>query len=161
MKLLGAFLISFLLFSSSLCAQVHYGTFASCEVFLNVITRHDSAFLLVNTHSKTSQIARQPRLLIRFFNDSSLSLKGVLVHSDAVSHTIGVAGIGLPYEEFVSNAEFYLTRKQIEMLPLGIMKLRLDMYPNIHNKSWFFDRVGRHLYRQYKGSGSDSFEKEF
>ena len=112
--------------------------------------------------SENKKMADKPKLLLRFANDTMISLDGTLLSSTSQSdgaYMIGNVAIASNY--FIKEAKFPLTKEQMELFKEGIKKLRLNTSPRFHEKEWRRDKIGKLLYKKYKESSGNSFEDNF
>lgn len=116
----------------------------------------------------STRIADEPKILIRFFNDSTILLSGTSHH--ASKETYGAVGIpvgstiinsALTYN--VTYADFHLTKEQFLFFYYGIKKVRLNTTPTFYEKEWGHDRIGNKLFMQYVNNrkNNNSFEDGF
>lgn len=145
-------------------AQASYGdiVFGDYNVKINVSTENDSVFLSLIMTSENKKMAYKPKLLLRFVNDTMISLDGTLLSSTSQSdgaYMIGNVAIASNY--FITEAKFPITKEQMELFKEGIKKLRLNTSPKFHEKEWRRDKIGKLLYKKYKESSGNSFEDNF
>ena len=145
-------------------AQASYGdiVFGDYNVKINVSTENDSVFLSLIMTSENKKMADKPKLLLRFVNDTMISLDGTLLSSTSQSdgaYMIGNVAIASNY--FITEAKFPITKEQMELFKEGIKKLRLNTSPKFHEKEWRKDKIGKTLYKKYKESSGNSFEDDF
>ena len=83
-------------------AQASYGdiVFGDYNVKINVSTENDSVFLSLIMTSENKKMADKPKLLLRFVNDTMISLDGTLLSSTSQSdgaYMIGNVAIASNY----------------------------------------------------------------
>lgn len=158
------FSLFFFCFSLCLNAQVSYGnaTWGTYYMQINVVTENDSVFLNMTFTSEDRKITDHPKLLLRFMDDSLISLEGVNVSS--VQKNEGgliVHGLLLSSDYFISEAKFPISKEQISLFGKGVKKLRLNTSPKIHEKGWKRDKIGKKIYEAYLKCSPNSFVDGF
>ena len=158
------FSLFFFCFSLCLNAQVSYGnaTWGTYYMQINVVTENDSVFLNMTFTSEDRKITDHPKLLLRFMDDSMISLEGVNVSS--VQKNEGgliVYGLLLSSDYFISEAKFPISKEQISLFGKGVKKLRLNTSPKIHEKGWKIDKIGKKIYEAYLKCSPNSFVDGF
>lgn len=157
-------LILFLVISSHTFSQVSYGdlNWGSYNVKVNVSTENDSIFLNITYTDYHNKIVDTPKLLIRFMDDSTISLDGNLL--DTSNKTYGgvvVSGVILSANHFISEIKFPILKEQMNLFNLGVKKLRLNTSPKYHEKEWKRDKIGKKLYEAFINRSNNSFEDDF
>ena len=135
------FSLFFFCFSLCLNAQVSYGnaTWGTYYMQINVVTENDSVFLNMTFTSEDRKITDHPKLLLRFMDDSMISLEGVNVSS--VQKNEGgliVYGLLLSSDYFISEAKFPISKEQISLFGKGVKK---SLIPQHYNLTLFISSV--------------------
>ena len=145
-------------------AQVSYGDnfLVDYNVKINLSTENDSTFLTLILTSERLKMSDSPKLLLRFMDDSVLSLDGYMQGSTNKSGgAVMIGNTAVAINHFITEAKFPITKDQIEQFSKGIKKLRLNTSPKYHEKEWRKDKIGKKLFAKYKESSSNSFEDNF
>ena len=164
--LLGMFAMLFSLISYS---QVHWGgELSSYRMDVSLSAKGDSAILRIKyTSEGSSEINDNPRLLLKFYNDSIIDLSGIklqakTVKGDGVVIPIGSISYVATDDLKVSEASFTLSEGQAKLFSLGLKKFRMKTMKSYYEKEWKRDRVGKMLYEQYNNSkNTDKFREDF
>ncbi|MCR5362756.1 MAG: hypothetical protein K6E73_12235 [Bacteroidales bacterium] len=150
-----------LCFGTYVVAQVSYGGI-TYNMKINVVTEDDSIFLHVIFKSENKKISDDPKLLIRFMDDTMISLEGKSLGSTQGSDgAVVISGVIIPDNYSISEAKFPISREQITKFGNGVKKLRLNTSPKFHEREWDKDKIGEKIYKSYLKSSSNSFEDGF
>lgn len=158
-----------MLFSIISFSQVHWGgDLASYRMDVSLSAKGDSAVLKVKyTSEGSSEINDNPRLLLKFNNDSIIDLSGIklqakTIKGDGVVIPIGSISYVASDDLKVSEASFTLSEGQAKLFSLGLKKFRIKTMKSYYEKEWSRDRVGKTLYEQYNNSKNcDNFRENF
>ncbi len=163
---MNRFILSFifLVLSSYAFSQASYGDnfFVDYNVKINVSTENDSTYLTLILKSEKLKMSDSPKLLIRFMDDSTISLEGKsLGTSNKTDGGVVISGIILSSDYYISEAKFPISKEQMNHFKVGVKKLRLNTSPKYHEKEWKQDKIGKKLYDAYMSSSDNSFEDNF
>ena len=86
---------------------------------------------------------------MRTFNDEVITLSGVVIGNGSQSAGIVSGNIVIPVTEISSTVQFKVTPDQFESIKSGIAKIRLDMTPMNHERTFKKDKIGKKLYQFY------------
>lgn len=86
---------------------------------------------------------------IRTFNDVVITLTGTAIGNGSQSAGIVSGNIIIPVTEISSTAQFIVSPEQFESIKNGIAKIRLDMTPMNHERTFKKDKIGMKLYQFY------------
>jgi hypothetical protein len=130
-------------------AQVRYLDDSNTSINMGIEAKAKSAYLNLETFSRTSQIQSDPYVVITFMNDSVINLTGKgrndnIMHSDDQGH--GFAN------RFNSKARFIISPAQAEMFKAGVKSLMIRMVPTAFYHEWAIDEIGLPLYTRYTTS---------
>lgn len=154
----------FVILSSYVYSQVSYGdtTWGNYNMKINVATENDSIFLTLTYTHHQNKLLDTPKLLLRFMDESTLSLEGELFSTSNKNYGgIVVSGILVSSDYYISEAKFSISKEQMNHFKVGVKKLRLNTSPKYHEKEWKRDKIGAILYDAYIKSSGNSFEDNF
>ena len=141
----------------------------SAEFKFTIEMRSDSVFLIVNVISPDVKIMEDAKMLIKFYDNSIIKLTGERKDVGLLTSVSGsVFGVnGQTYggttstNSYFSQAEFPISKADIEKFKNGIKKIRINTSPDIHTKQWNKDKIGEKLFNQFSTLMSNSFEDNF
>lgn len=140
--------------SSSLAAQtVGYSYKAlsaeGCRVRYSVARQDTAYYITATVWSDRLTFLSEPTMKVRTFNDEVITFTGKAIGSKSQSVGIVSANIVIPITEISSTAQFKVTPAQFESLKSGVAKVRLDMTPMNHERTFKKDKIGKKLYQFY------------
>ena len=130
-------------------AQVRFIDDSNTSINMDIEAKSKSAFLLLETYSRTNQIQPDPYVVITLMNDSVMKLTGAgrndnIMHNDDQGH--GFA------DRFKSKARFIISPAQAEMFKTGVKSIMIRMVPTAFYHEWTTDEIGQPLYARYAKS---------
>ena len=142
------------LVSSSLTAQTVGYTYKAlaaegCNMKYSVSKQDSSYYIIATVRSDRMTFLSEPTMKVRTFNDEVITLKGVAIGNGSQSAGIVSGNIVIPVTEISSTAQFKVTPEQFERIKSGIAKVRLDMTPMNHERTFKKDKIGKKLYQFY------------
>ena len=118
------------------------------DVNFSFLERDNKIYLSINFDSYFNSFPEQSQVLMRFFDDSVLQLDGVRIQKDQTRE----GGWLIKNDMFHSTAEYIIKKEEIESFKIGIKKIRVITVPNILEKSYKKDKLGKKLYKLYTES---------
>lgn len=142
------------LVSSNLIAQTVGYTYKvlaaeGCNMKYSVAKQDTSYYIIATVRSDRMTFLSEPTMKVRTFNDEVLSFTGVVIGNGSQSAGIVSGNIVIPVTEISSTAQFKVTPEQFESIKSGIAKVRLDMTPMNHERTFKKDKIGKKLYQFY------------
>ena len=142
------------LLSSNLTAQTVGYTYKAlaaegCNMKYSVAKQDTSYYIIATVRSDRMTFLSEPTMKVRTFNDEVLSFTGVVIGNGSQSAGIVSGNIVIPVTEISSTAQFKVTPEQFESIKSGIAKVRLDMTPMNHERTFKKDKIGKKLYQFY------------
>ena len=130
-------------------AQVRFIDDSNTSINMDIEAKSKSAFLHLETYSRTNQIQPDPYVVITLMNDSVMKLTGAgrndnIMHNDDQGH--GFA------DRFKSKARFIISPAQAEMFKTGVKSIMIRMVPTAFYHEWTTDEIGLPLYERYATS---------
>jgi hypothetical protein len=138
-------------------AQVRYLDDSNTSINMDIEAKSKSAFLLLETFSRNSQIQPDPYVVITFMNDSVMKLTG-RGRNDNIMHDAD-QGHGFA-DRFNSKARFILSPAQAEMFKTGVKSIMIRMVPTAFYHEWTVDEIGQPLYARYTKSKENVMFKQ-
>jgi hypothetical protein len=138
-------------------AQVRFLDDSNTSINIDIEAKSKSAFLLLETFSRNSQIQPDPYVVITFMNDSVMKLTG-RGHNDNLMHSAD-QGHGFA-DRFNSKARFILSPTQAEMFKTGVKSIMIRMVPTAFYHEWTTDEIGQPLYARYAKSKENVMFKQ-
>ena len=120
-----------------------------CNVKYSVTKQGASYYIIVTVRSDRMRFLNEPTMKIRTFNNEVITLSGVLLSNESESTGVVVSNIVIPVTEISSTAQFKVSREQFYSIKKGVAKVRLDMTPMNHERTFKKDKIGRELYQFY------------
>lgn len=130
-------------------AQVRFLDDSNTSINMDIEAKSKSAFLLLETFSRNSQIQPDPYVVITFMNDSVMKLTG-RGQNDNIMHGAD-QGHGFA-NRFNSKARFIISPAQAEMFKTGVKSIMIRMVPTAFYHEWATDEIGLPLYTRYATS---------
>lgn len=130
-------------------AQVRFLDDSNTSINMDIEAKSKSAFLLLETFSRTNQIQPDPYVVITFMNDSVMKLTG-RGQNDNIMHGAD-QGHGFA-NRFNSKARFIISPAQAEMFKTGVKSIMIRMVPTAFYHEWATDEIGLPLYTRYATS---------
>ena len=127
-------------------AQVHFSEDPKTNLNMDIVAKSESAFLLIQTFSRSNQILPDAYVVIRFMNDSVVTLTGRVINDNKMIDSD--AGHGFA-DRFNSTARLMISPTQAELFKEGIKSLMIRMTPNAFFHEWTEDEIGKPLYARY------------
>lgn len=127
-------------------AQVHFSEDPKTNLNMDIEAKSESAFLLIQTFSRSNQILPDAYVVIRFMNDSVVTLTGRVINDNKMIDSD--AGHGFA-DRFNSTARLMISPAQAELFKEGIKSLMIRMTPNAFFHEWTEDEIGKPLYARY------------
>ena len=124
------------------------GTYRNDYVSFYFLERDGNQYLMAALESDACSFPEKAQILIRFFDDSVLTVDGECKAKDQ-THDGGLFGAG---DAFQSTAEFPIKVEDIERFKGGVQKIRVTTVPNMLENSYKKDKIGKKLYDEYKKS---------
>lgn len=142
------------LVSSNLTAQTVGYTYRAlaaegCNMKYSVSKQDSSYYIIATVRSDRMTFLSEPTMKVRTFNDEVITLKGVAIGNGSQSAGIVSGNIVIPVTEISSTAQFKVTPEQFESIKSGVAKVRLDMTPMNHERTFKKDKIGKKLYQFY------------
>lgn len=143
------------LVSSNLTAQTVGYTYKAlaaegCNMKYSV-AKQDSSYYIIATVRSSDRMTflSNPTMKVRTFNDEVITLTGTAIGNGSQSAGIVSGNIIIPVTEISSTAQFKVSPEQFESIKSGIAKIRLDMTPMNHERTFKKDKIGKKLYQFY------------
>lgn len=130
-------------------AQVRFLDDSNTSINMDIEAKSNSAFLQLETFSRTNQIQPDPYVVITFMNDSVMKLTG-RGQNDNIMHSAD-QGHGFA-NRFNSKARFIISPAQAEMFKTGVKSIMIRMVPTAFYHEWATDEIGLPLYTRYATS---------
>ena len=142
------------LVSSNLTAQTVGYTYKAlaaegCNMKYSVAKQDTAYYIIATVRSDRMTFLSEPTMKMRTFNDEVITLSGVVIGNGSQSAGIVSGNIVIPVTEISSTAQFKVTPEQFESIKSGIAKVRLDMTPMNHERTFKKDKIGKKLYQFY------------
>ena len=142
------------LVSSNLTAQTVGYTYKAlaaegCTMKYSVAKQDTSYYIIATVRSDRMTFLSEPTMKVRTFNDEVITLTGTTIGNGSQSAGIVSGNIIIPVTEISSTAQFKVTPDQFESIKSGIAKVRLDMTPMNHERTFKKDKIGKKLYQFY------------
>ena len=142
------------LVSSNLTAQTVGYTYKAlaaegCNMKYSVSKQDSSYYIIATVRSDRMTFLSEPTMKVCTFNDEVITLKGVAIGNGSQSAGIVSGNIVIPVTEISSTAQFKVTPEQFESIKSGVAKVRLDMTPMNHERTFKKDKIGKKLYQFY------------
>ena len=142
------------LVSSDLTAQTVGYTYKAlaaegCNMKYSVAKQDTAYYIIATVRSDRMTFLSEPTMKMRTFNDEVITLSGVVIGNGSQSAGIVSGNIVIPVTEISSTAQFKVTPEQFESIKSGIAKVRLDMTPMNHERTFKKDKIGKKLYQFY------------
>ena len=146
--------IAFCLVTLNLTAQTVGYTYKAlaaegCNVKYSVSKQDSSYYIIATVRSDRMSFLSEPTMKVRTFNDEVITLNGVAIGNGSQSRGIISGNVVIPITEITSTAQFEVTPEQFESINSGIAKVRLDMTPMNHERTFKKDKIGKKLYQFY------------
>ena len=137
------------LVSSNLTAQTVGYTYKAlaaegCTMKYSVAKQDTAYYIIATVRSDRMTFLSEPTMKVRTFDDEVITLTGTVIGNGIVS-----GNIIIPVTEISSTAQFKVSPKQFESIKSGIAKIRLDMTPMNHERTFKKDKIGKKLYQFY------------
>ena len=144
----------FCLISSHLIAQTVGYTYKplaaeGCSMKYSVAKQDTSYYIIATVQSDRMRFLSEPQMKVRTYNDEVLTFSGVVIGNGSESAGIVSSNIVIPVTEISSTAQFKVSPKHFERIKNGIAKIRLDMTPMNHERTFKKDKIGKKLYQFY------------
>lgn len=120
-----------------------------CRMQYSVAKQDTSYYIIATVSSDRMRFLKEPQMRIRTFNNIVLSLGGTTLDNRDETAGVIVGNIVIPVTEIHSSAQFPITPSQFEELKNGISKIRLDMTPMNHERTFDKDKIGKKIYKFY------------
>ena len=114
-----------------------------------MVKQDSSYFIIATVRSDRMRFLNDPTMKIRTFNDSVITLSGVLIGNGSRTTGVVSGNVVIPVTEINSTAQFSITPEQFEEIKVGISKIRLSMTPMNHERTFNQDKIGMKLYQFY------------
>ena len=142
------------LVSSNLTAQTVGYTYKAlaaegCNMKYSVAKQDSSYYIIATVRSDRMTFLSNPTMKVRTFNDEVITLTGTAIGNGSQSAGIVSGNIIIPVTEISSTAQFKVSPEQFESIKNGIAKVRLDMTPMNHERTFKKDKIGKKLYQFY------------
>lgn len=142
------------LVSSNLTAQTVGYTYKAlaaegCSMKYSVSKQDSTYYIIATVRSDRMNFLSEPKMKVRTFDDEVITLTGVVIGNGSQSAGIVSGNIVIPVTEISSTAQFKVTPEQFESIKSGIAKVRLDMTPMNHERTFKKDKIGKKLYQFY------------
>ena len=115
----------------------------------NVVVQDSLCFLIVSFESGKNTFSAEPILMLKTFNDEVISLQGKTVEGKTSTYGIMSSAGMIPISVNKSMAQFQIRLQDIEKLNNGISKIRISTIPQIHEKEFKKDKIGKKLYKMF------------
>lgn len=149
-------LLSLILICSSCClsnaAGYAYRPF-SCDggsYDYRCIMSESGASLVVTVESGNLTFPPNPTLLLKTFNDQVIRLDGFNSNTATTQGAVFVSNVAVPVSNLTATAIFPITEEQINLLADGVSKVRLNILPCTHERSFKRDMIGAAIYHDYQ-----------
>ena len=147
------------LVSSNLTAQTVGYTYKAlaaegCAMKYSVAKQDTSYYIIATVRSDRMTFLSEPTMKVRTFNDEVITLTGTAIGNGSQSAGIVSGNIIIPVTEISSTAQFKVSPEQFESIKSGIAKIRLDMTPMNHERTFKKDKIGKKLYQFYLNAKS-------
>ena len=147
------------LVSSNLIAQTVGYTYKAlaaegCNMKYSVAKQDSSYYIIATVRSDRMNFLSEPTMKVRTFNDEVITLTGTVIGNGSRSVGYMSGNIVYPLTEISSTAQFIVTPEQFESIKNGIAKIRLDMTPMNHERTFKKDKIGKKLYQFYLNAKS-------
>lgn len=120
-----------------------------CNMKYSVAKQDSSYYIIATVRSDRMTFLSEPTMKVRTFNDEVITLTGTAIGNGSQSAGIVSGNIIIPVTEISSTAQFKVTPEQFESIKSGIAKVRLDMTPMNHERTFKKDKIGKKLYQFY------------
>ena len=120
-----------------------------CNMKYSVAKQDTSYYIIATVRSDRMRFLNEPTMKVRTFNDEVITLSGVVIGNGSQSAGIVSGNIVIPVTEISSTAQFKVTPEQFESIKSGVAKVRLDMTPMNHERTFKKDKIGKKLYQFY------------
>ena len=136
------------LVSSNLTAKTAGFTYnalaaAGCTMKYSVAKQDTSYYIIATVRSDRMTFLSEPTMKMRTFNDEVITLSGVVIGNGSQSAGIVSGNIIIPITEISSMVQFKVSPEQFESIKSGIAKIRLNMTPMNHERTFKKDKIGR------------------
>ena len=153
-RLLYTFLVVILLSGIKATAQTVGYTYKAlaaegCNMKYSVSKQDSTYYIIATVRSDRMNFLSEPTMKVRTFDDEVITLTGVVIGNGSQSAGIVSGNIVIPVTEISSTAQFKVTPEQFESMKSGIAKVRLDMTPMNHERTFKKDKIGKKLYQFY------------
>lgn len=139
-------------------AQVHFSEDPKTRLNMDIEAKAESAIFTVQTFSRSNQIIPDAYVVIKFMNDSVVTLTGRVINDNKMIDSD--AGHGFA-DRFNSTARLMISPAQAELFKYGIRSLMIRMTPNAFLHEWQEDEIGKPLYARYlKSKENVMFKKK-
>lgn len=147
-------IIILLLVSSNLSAQTVGYTYKAlaadgCNMKYSVSKQDSTYYIIATVRSDRMIFLSEPTMKVRTFNNEVITLAGVAIGNGSRSIGYMTGNVMIPISEISSTAQFKVTPEQFESIKNGIAKIRLDMSPMNHERTFKKDKIGKKLYQFY------------
>ncbi len=120
-----------------------------CRMQYSVSKQDTSYYIIATVSSDRMRFLKEPQMRIRTFDDVVLSLNGTTLDNRDETAGVIVGSVVIPVTEIHSTAQFKITPLQFEKIKNGVSKIRLDMTPMNHERTFNKDKIGKKLYKFY------------
>ena len=127
-------------------AQVRFLEDPNTSINMDIEAKSQSAFLEIETFSRTNQIQQDPYVVITLMNDSVMKLTGIGRNTNKMIDTDEGHGFA---DRFHSKARFMISPQQAESFKNGIKNIMIRMVTNAFYYEWTKDELGLPLYSRY------------
>lgn len=120
-----------------------------CSVRFSV-AKKDSAYYLVSTiKSDRFKFLNEPVMMVRTYDGDVIKLNGSLIDNGSESIGYMSGNMVIPITKIVSTAQFDISPEQFELFKNGISKIRLSTSPDVHERKFKKDKIGKKLYKMF------------
>ena len=153
-KLFCIWLVTFVIGIHGLPAQTVGYTYKAlaaegCTMKYSVAKQDSSYYIIATVRSDRMTFLSEPTMKVRTFDDEVITFTGTAIGNGSQSAGIVSGNIIIPVTEISSTAQFKVTPDQFESIKSGIAKVRLDMTPMNHERTFKKDKIGKKLYQFY------------
>ena len=93
---------------------------------------------------------------MRNFRDEVITLNGEVITNDSETEGMMIGNIAMHSTAYSSTAIFSVRPDQFAAMTSGIKKIQINTVPEIHEKTFTKDKIGKKLYRLYQIAYSKS-----
>ena len=131
---------------------------AGCNVAFTVEKQDGKYYLYAEIKSQKQRFAKNVTLKMKNFRNEVITLNGEMLTSDSETSGVIISYLVIPYTTYSSTAVFLVRPDQFAAMSSGIQKIQMNTVPEIHERRFLKDKIGKKLYRLYEIAYSKSSE---